>query len=339
MRAIYIRRPGGPGVLEVRDAADPTPGGNDLVIRVRAAGINFADVLARQGIYPDAPPYPCVVGYEVAGVVESAGSAALRSWIGKEVLALTNFGGYAELARCDANYVWEKPAGLSFETAAAIPLNYITAWGLLVAAGRVGKGDIALIHNAGGGVGLAALEIARHFGATTIGTASARKHDFLKARGLDHAIDYTKGDWVKEVRAITRGKGVTIAIDPLGGENWKKTYSVLQPTGRMGMFGISTAAKGGGPLAKLELLKLALSTPLFHPFKIIPANRGVFGINIHSMYGEHEKFTAWMREILAGVEAGWMRPHVDRIYKFDQAGEAHAWIEGRGNIGKVLLIP
>src|SRR5581483_2725096 len=266
MRAIYIRRPGGPEVLEVRDVADPTPGGNEVVIRVQAAGINFADVLARQGIYPDAPPYPCVVGYEVAGVVTAVGSAALQKWIGKEVLALTNFGGYAELARCDANYVWEKPAGLSFETAAAIPLTYITAWALLVASGRVGDGDLVLIHNAGGGVGLAAIDIARRFGATTIGTASARKHDFLKSRGLDHAIDYTQGDWVKEVRALTRGKGVTLAIDPLGGVNWKKTYSVLQPTGRMGMFGISTAAKGGGPLAKLNLAKLALATPIFHPF-------------------------------------------------------------------------
>jgi NADPH:quinone reductase-like Zn-dependent oxidoreductase len=339
MRAVYIRRPGRPEVLEVRDVAAPTQGGNDLVIRVRAAGINFADVLARQGVYPDAPPYPCVVGYEVAGIVESAGKPALDHWIGKEVLALTDFGGYAELAACDANYVWEKPAGLSFETAASIPLNYITAWALLVASGRVGKGDTVLIHNAGGGVGLAAIDIARHFGATTIGTASARKHDFLKSRGLDHAIDYTRGDWVKEVRAITRGQGVNLAIDPLGGSSWKKSYSVLQATGRLGMFGISTAADGGGPFANLNLLKLAASTPLFHPFKIVTGNRGIFGVNIHSMYGEHEKFTAWMREILAGVAAGWARPHVDRIYKFDQAGEAHAWIEGRGNIGKVLLVP
>src|SRR5882724_3139489 len=145
MRAVTIVKPGAPDkAFEVRETPPPPLGAKDVNIRVRAAGINFADVLARQGIYPDAPPYPCVVGYEVAGVVEQVGSPGLRQWIGKEVLALTNFGGYAELARCDVNYVWEKPAALSFETAASIPLQYITAWGLLVASGRVDKGDVVL---------------------------------------------------------------------------------------------------------------------------------------------------------------------------------------------------
>jgi NADPH:quinone reductase-like Zn-dependent oxidoreductase len=338
MRAIYIRRPGGPEAFEIREAPEPVLGTQDVAIRVRAAGINFADVLARQGIYPDAPPYPCVVGYEVSGVVEAAGAAA-KNWIGKEVLALTNFGGYAEIARCDARYLWEKPASLSFESAAAIPLNYITAWGLLVAMGRLASGETVLIHNAGGGVGLAALEIAGHVGAVSIGTASARKHDFLKSRGLQHAIDYTREDWVKEVRRITRGKGVDLVIDPIGGASWKKSYSVLQPTGRLGMFGISSAASGAGLGAKLNLLKLVAAAPFFHPVRLIPGNRGVFGLNIHAMYDEHEKFDAWMKQILAGSEAGWVRPHVDRIYKFEQAGEAHAWIESRANLGKVLLVP
>jgi synaptic vesicle membrane protein VAT-1 len=339
MRAIYIRRPGGPEAFEVREEREPALGAQDLNIRVRAAGINFADVLARQGIYPDAPAYPCVVGYEVSGVVESAGSPALKGWVGKEVLALTDFGGYAEVAKCDARYVWEKPAEMSFETAASIPLNYITAWGLLVAMGGLARGQTVLIHNAGGGVGLAALDIARHIGATTIGTASARKHDFLKSRGLHHGIDYTKGDWTKEVMRVTRGRGVELVIDPIGGANWKKSYSVLAPTGRLGMFGISSAATGAGLRSKLELVKLALSAPFFHPLKLIPGNRGAFGINIHAMYEQHEKFDAWMKEILRGVASGWLRPHVDRVYKLDQAGEAHAWIEGRGNIGKVLLTP
>jgi len=338
MRAIFIRRPGGAEAFEIRDVPAPALEPQDVAIRVRAAGINFADVLARQGIYPDAPPFPCVVGYEVAGIVESAGSAA-QKWIGKEVLALTNFGGYAEVAKCDSRYLWEKPATLSFETAAAIPLNYITAWGLLIAMGGLAKGQTVLIHNAGGGVGLAALEIAQHAGAIAIGTASSRKHDFLKSRGLAHAVDYTREDWVKEVRRLTRGKGVDLVIDPLGGANLKKSYSVLAPTGRLGMFGISSAATGAGIGAKLNLLKLVAATPFFHPIKLIPGNRGVFGINIHSMYEQHERFDAWMKQILAGVGAGWVRPHVDRIYTFEQAGEAHAWIEGRGNMGKVLLAP
>jgi synaptic vesicle membrane protein VAT-1 len=339
MRAAYIRRPGGVDVFEVCEIPAPSLGPGDLAIRVRAAGVNFADVLARQGIYPDAPSYPCVVGYEAAGVVESVGSAPLRHWIGKDVLALTDFGGYAEVVKCDARYVWEKPASMSFETAACIPLNYITAWGLLVAMGGLASSQTVLIHNAGGGVGLAALDIAKHRRARTIGTASARKHDFLRSRGLDHCVDYTRRDWAREVMAITRGGGVDLAIDPVGGANWKKSYSVLAPTGRLGMFGISAAATGGGLRAKLALLKLAMSTPFFHPFKLVPGNRGVFGINIHAMYEQFARFDSWMKEILVGFDEGWVRPQVDRIYKLEQAGEAHAWIEGRNNMGKILLTP
>jgi NADPH:quinone reductase-like Zn-dependent oxidoreductase len=340
MRAITIVRPGAPDrAFEIRETAAPALGANDVSIRVRAAGINFADVLARQGIYPDAPPYPCVVGYEVSGVVESIGSAVDAKWKGKEVLALTDFGGYAEVAKCDVRYVWEKPEALSFETAAAIPLNYITAWGLLIAMGGLAHGDTVLIHNAGGGVGLAALDIANHVGAISIGTASSRKHEFLKSRGCAHCVDYTRNDWPRDVMRLTQERGVELAIDPVGGANWKKTYSVLRPTGRIGMFGISSAATGAGIGAKLSLVKLALSAPFFHPLKLIPGNRGAFGINIHTMYEQHEKFDAWMREVLRGAHEGWVRPHVDKVFKFDQAGAAHAHIEGRGNIGKVLLVP
>lgn len=338
MRAIYIERSGGYDALKVRETAAPAPAQGQVAITVRAAGINFADILARQGIYPATPPYPCVVGYEVAGSVSAIGAGADPKLLGKEVLALTNFGGYAEVACVDAAYVWEKPAKLSFEQAAAIPLNYITAWGLLVAMGGLARGDTVLIHNAGGGVGLAAIEIARHRGANVIGTASARKHDFLRAHGCDQCVDYTADGWPAEVLRLTGGKGVELAIDPIGGAHWKKTYSVLRKTGRMGMFGISSAATGG-LRAKLDLVKLALRTPLFHPLKIIPGNKGVFGINIHSMYEESGKFRDWIGAVLRGVDEGWVKPHIDKVFKFDEAGAAHARLESRGNIGKVLLVP
>jgi NADPH:quinone reductase-like Zn-dependent oxidoreductase len=338
MRAIYIEKPGPVDVLKIREVAAPQPKPGEVAITVRAAGVNFADILARQGIYPDAPPFPCVVGYEVAGTVSALGEGVDRSWAGKEVLALTDFGGYAEVACVDARYVWEKPRAMSFEQAAAIPLNYITAWGLLIAMGGLARGDTVLIHNAGGGVGLAALDIARHVGAVAIGTASPRKHEFLKSRGCAHCVDYTRDDWPAEILRLTGGQGVELAIDPIGGANWKKTYSVLRPTGRIGMFGISAAAVGGLQ-AKLGLVKLVAGAPFFHPLKLIPGNRGAFGINIHSMYGQHQKFDAWMKAVLAGVAEGWTRPHVDKVFKFADAPAAHAHIEGRGNIGKVLLVP
>lgn len=340
MRALPIVRRGPPDrAFELREIPQPTPGPDELLIRVHAAGVNFADVLARQGIYPEAPPRPAVVGYEVAGVVLTAGRAELAHWVGKEVLALTDFGGYAEAVKVSHRHVWEKPASLSFEQAAAIPLNYITAWGLLVAMGGLARGETVLIHNAGGGVGLAAVDIARHLGATVLGTASPRKHDFLRQRGVDHAIDYTRPDWPEEVRRLTQGKGVELALDPIGGHHWKQSFEVLRATGRMGMFGISSAAQGAGLKSLLGLLKLLASSPVFHAGKLIPPNRGVFGINIHSMYGEWEKLDHWMQQILAGVAQGWVRPQVDAVFPFTEVAAAHARLESRGNIGKVLLVP
>lgn len=338
MRAIYIERPGAVDTLNVREVADAKAKPGEVLIRVKAAGINFADVLARQGIYPAVKKYPIVVGYEVAGVVEAVGDGVDARWKGREVLALTDFGGYAELASCDVRYVWEKPKVLSFEQAAAIPLNYITAMGLVVAMGGATQGDTVLIHNAGGGVGLAALDIAKHVGAISIGTASARKHAFLKARGCTHCVDYNQADWPTQVMTLTAHRGVELALDPIGGKHWKQTYSLLAPTGRIGMYGISSAAVGGLK-AKWELVKLALAAPFFHPLKLIPGNQGAFGINIHSMYEQHGKFNAWMTTVLRGVSEGWVRPHVDTTFPFSHASAAHAYIEKRRNIGKVLLVP
>lgn len=334
MRAIFIERFGGTEVLNVRETATPSPRAGELQIAVKAAGVNFADILARQGIYPPAPKPPCVVGYEVSGTVSAVGDGVNPSWIGKDVIAMPHFGSYAEVACVDLAHVWEKPAQLSFEQAAAIPENYVTAWALLIGLGGLKHGETVLVHNAGGGVGLAALDIARHVGATIIGTASPRKHEFLRSRGCHHCVDYTQAGWPAQVLTLA-GRGVDLAIDPIGGANWKKSYSVLGKGGRLGMFGISGASQGG----KLGLIKLALGMPFFHPIKLMGGNRGVFGVQMHEMYEETGKFGGWMKEVMAGVAAGWVRPHVDRVFTFAEAGAAHAHIEGRGNIGKVILVP
>ena len=335
MRAIHIERAGGTDVLKVREVADPVPGSGEVAIRVHAAGVNFADILARQGLYPPTPPFPCVVGYEVAGTVTAVGAGVEPSWIGKAVVAMPHFGGYAESVCVDTAHVWEKPAQLSFEQAAAVPENYLTAWALLIGLGGLKPGETVLVHNAGGGVGLAALDVACHVGATVIGTASARKHAFLRERGCHHCVDYAAADWPAQVLRITHGRGVDLATDPIGGASWKKSYGVLRKGGRLGMFGVSGASQGG----KLGLVKLALSMPLFHPLGLMRGNRGVFGVQMHEMYDETEKYRAWMDPILRGVAAGWVRPHVDRVFRFDEAAAAHAHIEARGNIGKVILAP
>jgi NADPH:quinone reductase-like Zn-dependent oxidoreductase len=309
-----------------------------VLIRVRASGVNFADILARQSLYPDAPKLPCVVGYEVSGTIEAVGEGVDQSLTGKPVLALTAFGGYSEAVAVPAAQVFEKPERLSFEEAAAIPVNYLTAYQLLIVMGSLRNGESVLIHNVGGGVGLAALDIARHIGAITYGTASSSKHDFLYQRGLDHAIDYRTQDWSQELKRLTDGRGVELIIDPIGGSHWKKSYRALRPTGRLGMFGISSAAESKWG-AKLRLLKVVLQMPWFNPVGLMNVNKGVFGANLGHLWREGPKLKGWMEEILTGVNEGWVRPHVDKVFSFERAAESHAYIEARKNIGKVILVP
>jgi NADPH:quinone reductase-like Zn-dependent oxidoreductase len=338
MRAIVTTRNGDVDVMKVEERPDPIPANGQVLICVRASGLNFADIMARQGLYPDGPPKPCIMGYEVSGIVEAVGAEVDGSLVGQPIVAMTRFGGQAELVAVPFAQTFEKPETLSFEQGAAIPVNYLTAWALLVTMGGLKKGEAVLIHNAGGGVGLAALDIAKHIGAVTYGTASPGKHSFLKERGLDHAIDYRDQDWLPVLMDLTQGRGVELAIDPLGGASWKKTYRALRTTGRMGVFGISTAS-ASGIRGKLRALKAMVQTPKFHPLGLMSRNKGVLGLNLGHMWGEGEKVASWTFEIMRGIQQGWIQPHVDRTFPFDQIAEAHRYLEARKNIGKVVLVP
>jgi NADPH:quinone reductase-like Zn-dependent oxidoreductase len=338
MRQVVTTRNGDTSVLQVQTAPDPAPAPGEVVIDVRAAGLNFADILARQGLYPDGPKKPCVMGYEVAGIVSEVGPGTDRELLGREVTALTRFKGQAEKVAVSVNQIFAKPASLSFAQAAAIPVNYLTAYALLYVMGSLQPGEAVLIHNAGGGVGLAALDIAKKIGATTYGTASPGKHEFLRQRGLDHAIDYRNQDWLPVLLQLTNGRGVELVIDPIGGSHWKKSYAALRHTGRLGMFGVS-AASANGLKGKLKLLKAAAQMPRFHPLGLLTKNRGVFGLNLGHLWHEPEKAATWMKAILDGVSEGWINPCVDKAFTFAQVGEAHSYLEQRKNIGKVVLVP
>ena len=338
MRAIVTTANGDVGAMRVEERPDPVPGQGEVLIRVKASGLNFADILARQGLYPDAPPKPCVMGYEVAGIIEGVGEGIDRSVVGESVIAMTRFGGQSELVAVPDAQVFEKPSQLSFEQGAALPVNYLTAWALIVAMGGLKSDESVLIHNAGGGVGLAALDIAKHIGATTFGTASTGKHEFLRQRGLDHPIDYRGQDWLAVLMDLTHGRGVELVIDPLGGSSWKQSYKALRSTGRMGVFGMSVAS-ASGIAGKLKAMKALVSMPRFNPIGLMNRNKGVFGLNLGHMWGEGEKVAGWTREVMLGVQQGWIRPHVDRSFSFDEIQDAHRYIEARKNIGKVVLIP
>lgn len=338
MRHIVMTKAGGVEVLKIHEVDEPQPGKGDVKIDVKAAGINFADIMARKGIYPDAPKKPCVVGYEVSGLIESVGEGVDSSLLGNPVIAIMRFGGYAEKAITPASYVFKKPESLSFEQGAAIPVNYMTAYQLLVVMGGLKQNERLLIHNAGSGVGLAALDIAKHIGAVAYGTASAHKHVFLLERGLECAIDYRTQDWAKEINKITENQGVELIIDPIGGKNTWKCYRALARTGRLGLFGLSTATQTRFSV-KFNLMRTVLKMPRFHPVRLMNANKGIFGVNIGHMWGIEEKVLTWMREIMKGVEDGWLMPHVDRVFPLEKVAEAHSYIEERRNIGKVVLVP
>jgi NADPH:quinone reductase-like Zn-dependent oxidoreductase len=336
MKQIFIVGYGGPQKLQLRESPDPSPAKGEIRIRVKASGINFADILARQGLYPDSPKIPCVVGYEVSGTVDAVGPGLDQSWVSRDVFALTRFGGYSDVVVVPEKHAFERPASLSHEQAAAIPVNYLTAWQLLVVMGSLKSEETVLVHNAGGGVGLAAIDIARHIGATIYGTASSGKHAFLMQRGLHEAIDYRAKDWRVELNRLTNGKGVALITDPLGGNHWTKSYKALRSTGRLGMFGISvaTTSKLFGPL---RLVPVALGMPFFHPIPLMNRNKSVFGVNLGHMWHETDMIASWMQILLKGVADGWVRPHVDKSFPLAQVGEAQTYMEERKNTGKVVL--
>ncbi len=222
MRQIWITRAGAPEVLQVKEAADPAPNAGEVRIRVEASGVNFADIMGRMGVYPDLPPIPVVPGYEVSGRIDAVAAGVDQSWIGQDVIAMTRFGGYADVVCVPVKQAFPRPAGLSALEGAAIPVNYFTAWQLVVVMGALKANETVLIHSVGGGVGIAATQIAKHVGARVIGTASAVKHDEMRALGVDHLIDYRTEDFETRTREITGGRGVELILDAVGGEFLEK---------------------------------------------------------------------------------------------------------------------
>lgn len=336
MRQVWITRRGGPEVLQVREAPDPEPKEGEVRIRVAASGVNFADVLARMGLYPDAPPLPTVVGYEVAGVVDRVGAGVDGFREGDRVGALTRFGGYADTVCVPAMQASALQDSLSFEKAAAIPVNYLTAWIMLVHLGCVREGDRVLVHAVAGGVGQAAVQICRWRGAEVIGTASAGKHARLREMGVAHCIDYRTQDFEAEVKRITGGKGVDIALDAVGGESFARSYRSLAALGRLYLFGVSSMAPGKRrsiPAALHGLWKM----PRFGAIPLMNSNRGVHGVNLGHLWKRVDLLKRMQSEIMQLVQDGTFDPVVDRAFPLDRAADAHSWIQDRQNFGKVLL--
>jgi NADPH:quinone reductase-like Zn-dependent oxidoreductase len=336
MRAVVITKHGGPGVLRVEERPDPRLGAGEVRIEVSAAGINFADVMARMGLYPDAPKTPCVVGYEVAGTILELGEGASTPEHplapGQRVIAGTQFGGYASQVAVPAADVLPLADALSFEQGAAIPVNYGTAWAGLIGYGNLQPGERVLVHSAGGGVGIAATQIAKHSGAEVYGTASPGKHPRCLELGVDHMLDYTTPGWE---RGLPR---FDVILDAVGGKSFRTSYSLLRPGGRLVAFGAS-ALVSGERRNPVTALRGVIRMPRFNMIKQMSESKAVIGLNMLSLWKDRGSLQPWIGPLQAMLDDGVIKPVVAADFSFEETGAAQTMIVERRNLGKVVLTP
>ncbi len=327
-----ITKHGGPGVLEVQERADPQLAPGEVRIDVAASGINFADVMARMGLYPDAPDTPCVVGYEVAGTILELGDGVEGLMPGQRVLAGTQFGGYASQVCVPASDVVALPERLSFEQGAAIPVNYGTAWAALIGYGSLQAGERVLVHSAGGGVGIAATQIAKRAGAEVYGTASPGKHERISQLGVDHAIDYTKSGWEQGLPHFD------VILDAVGGKSFRTGYSLLRPGGRLVAFGAS-AVVSGQRRNLVTALRAVIRMPRFSMIKQMSESKAVIGLNMLTLWKDRGTLAPWIEPLVEMLDDGTIEPVIAGDFSFEEAGAAQTMISERRNLGKVVLTP
>jgi NADPH:quinone reductase-like Zn-dependent oxidoreductase len=332
MRAIVTTGRGGPEVLRIEERPDPQPRAGEVAIDVRAAGVNFADLLARIGLYPDAPPLPAVVGYEVAGVVSARGQGVHGFAPGDRVMAGTRFNGYAEKVAVDARNVVPLPARMSFEEGAAVPVNYATAWTALVRYGSLEPGERVLVHAAAGGVGIAATQIAKHVGAEVWGTASQAKHEAIRALGVDRALDYRHSGWERDLPPFD------VVLDAIGGRSFRTSYNLLRPGGRLVCFGASSVMTGEKRNLRSALRMLA-RVPRFNPLKQMGDSKAVIGLNLLTLWDAAGTLEPWIRPLRDLLDGGVIRPRIAASVPFERAADAHRLLQERRNVGKVVLVP
>jgi NADPH:quinone reductase-like Zn-dependent oxidoreductase len=334
VKQLVIPRHGPPEVLEVREAPDPAVLPGSVRIRVRAAGINFSDLLARQGLYPDAPKPPCTVGYEVAGVVDAVGAGVTALRVGDRVVATTRFGGQSELVVVPAAGVFPLPAGWSLEQGAAFPVVYLTAHHMLVRVAAARRGETVLVHAAAGGVGLAVAELSRLFGLRVLGLASTGKHAILREYGVE-PLDSHDARWFDAVRRVAP-HGVDVVLDAVGADSWRHSYRLLAPAGRLVCYGASGLSQGVRRNV-LKILWRVLRFPRFGPLGLMNDNKSVAGVNLGHLWNDEALLAPQIDALQGYAREGRLTPRVDRTFPLAEAAAAHRYIHERRNTGKVVL--
>jgi NADPH:quinone reductase len=330
MKAIRLHHTGPADVLELEDIPLPKPGPGEALVRIRAAGLNFADIYMRKGSYPAPISLPFTPGLEGAGVVEAVGegvaeasdegASSVRPGDRVSYLAL-QYGAYADYQIVKANHLIPLPPDISFETAAAITLQGMTAHALVYENYPVKPGVAVLVHAAAGGMGLLLVQWLKHLGACVIGTVSTEeKAQAAREAGAHHAILYTRDDFASETKRLTNGKGADYIIDGVGKSTFSRDLDAVSTRGHITLYGWSSGAPDSILPAALMAKSIAIS-----------------GGGLGNFINTHEEIRSRARAVFEGVQAGWLKPRVDRVFPLAQAAEAHRLLENRQTIGKLVL--
>ena len=334
-KRVVITKAGGVNAITTQPMKPPTPAKGEVRIKVAYAGINFADLLMRMGFYQPRPPFPFTPGYEVSGVIDELGGGVSGFEVGQRVVAAMRNGGQASFVVSSLERVIPLPDDISLQAAASTPVTYMTAHHMLHHLGHLRPEDKVLVHGGAGGVGTAALQLCKWAGVKQVwATSSKSKHHIIEAYGAQ-PIDRHNEDFVSIIKGDTDGTGVDHVLDPIGGDNLRRSLSCLAEGGRLYTYGLSAAAPSG----KRSLLKAFFAlrkTPKFDALRLMTRNRAVFGVHMGTWSNE-AVMQSQLTRIVEGIQTGHLKPIVDRVFAAEHVRDAHQYIHDAKNIGKVLL--
>jgi len=337
MKAAVATRYGGPEVLTIRDVPVPVPQPNQILVRVRAIGLNFADIFGRSGLYPGTPKPPFIPGLEFSGDLVEVGAGAKKAKIGQRVMGYSRWGSHAEYVAVDEDNVVPMPRAMSYEEGAAFIVTSMTAYHGIVRLANLRKGERLLVHAAAGGVGLASIQLGHHLGAEIFATAgSDKKVALARAHGADHGINYTTGDFAEEIRRLTAGKGVDVVMDSVGGSVYRKSWKLLAPMGRYVLLGVA-AVTGRGGLNPLKAAKVLASMMPIFPSGLIAKNKAIMGFNLGTLKGKESYLREASHEIRRLHREGVFKPLIGKVFPFELIVEAHRYLQTRQSVGKVVV--
>lgn len=336
MKAVPLRRHGGPDVLRVEDVADPSPGPGQVLVRVEAVGLNYAEVLSRKGLYGWAPKRPYVLGMEAAGRIEAVGAGVDPARVGERVMVGAKSGAYAELMAVRAAQALPAPDGWSVEEAAAFSVNWATAWVGLVEMGRMRPTDRVLVSPAGGGVGTAAVQIASRWGCEVLALAgSDGKLERVRALGASATLNYRADAWRPGLKELTRGRGVDLALEMVGGGVFRAVTGALAPFGRVVVVGYAELDYTlWNPLSWWWAWR---GMPRMDLMRMAERSNGMLSTHLGYLLADPELMARVFGELSAFVARHGLRPQVGHVLPFDRVAEAHRLMESRASYGKIVL--